>query len=108
MSFDLAASATFGADGVATINLGGPPPALSWTIERVSVRTTSATRTAAVLYRTWPTDANQIDIAPASGNGDTSFLSFKLNAGDSLLVQWSGGTPGALAFASMTYSTEPR
>lgn len=105
-SYAAAASATFDAGGRAVIVIPGPPPALSWWVRTVAVTSTSGTRTAATIYRNSALPSNVIDVAPASGNADTSSIGFAIGPGESLVIVWSGGTVGAVATATLTYDTE--
>lgn len=99
---ELAGSATFGADGVATVRFDTVPPFQLWRLYRLSVSATSTNRTAAQVYRSSATPANLLDSAPYSGNDDTTDTVFDLRAGESLIVQWTGGTPGAVATVTAT------
>lgn len=106
MSYEAAASARFDGAGTATVRLVGPPPAVSWWVTRVAVSTTSTARTAATIYRSHVSPANVIDVAPASGNADTSAIGFTLAPGESLIIQWTGGSVDAEATVTMTYDVE--
>lgn len=96
------ARATFGADGTATAAFQTVQPWKRWRVNRTAVSSTSANLTAVSTYRNTPGPANLIDAAAYSGNGDSSDTAFVLEAGETLTVQWTGGTPGATATATVS------
>jgi hypothetical protein len=88
---------TFDANGVATVEFrnGG----LSrWDVELLSVNTSSTVRTRATVYRGAPSQLNYSD-STRDGNNKTSDTKMPVNVGDFITVQWTGGTPGAVAVA---------
>lgn len=94
--------ATFDADGVATARLAGPPPYQRWAITNVAVSTNSSARTTASVYRNDVSPTSLVDSTPnRSGNSNSSDSRYDLSPGDSLIIQWVGGTPGAVATAAI-------
>lgn len=85
--------ATFDATGTATTLPFGPVQQQeSWVIDRYSVSANNAC--VCRVYRTSVSPNNQIDYT-VKGNGDTSSQGpVTLAAGQQLVVQWTGGTPG--------------
>lgn len=65
------------------------------TITRTAVTTTSTARTSATVYRGEALAANQLDVAPYSGNDDTSDTAITLEPGQWLTVVWDGADSGA-------------
>jgi hypothetical protein len=78
------------AAGVATATIGPVPIGQTWRVTRTSVRSSSAVkRPTATLYRGAVAPANLVDIARGSGAGDTSGIQYRLQAGESVVVQWT-------------------
>lgn len=85
--------------GVAVVTV---PSGVEWDVELISVSTTTATAlglpqpVAAVFHGTSPNPANFIE-ETFLGNGDSTDSRYKLLGGDSVCVEWTGGTAGAIA-----------
>lgn len=94
-ALELQATAQANAQGTATITFGPVPTFTTWTIRSTSVASTSSARTACTLFRNTVAEHNQLDVAPYSGNGDTTDTVLELHQGESLVVQWTGADPGA-------------
>lgn len=100
-----AGNATFSPSGVAEVTVTPDGAWASWTVTRITVITTSATDTEARVYRDAVSDGAFIE-GTYSGNRDTSPWNpgLTLNPGQSLVVRWTGGTPGAVATVSVDYA----
>lgn len=86
-------NATFDANGVAqaSITVGAHD---RWEIRLFNTRTTSSTQTRVTVYR--GLFATQLDFS-RTGNADTSNTDIKLQQGETLSVEWTGGSVGAVA-----------
>jgi len=94
---DLTKDGTFDASGRATAFLGPERASQLWRIKRVTVSTTSSTKTQCKLYRTAESPSRQLDNTPR-GNSDTSEdNSYEFRTPEKLLAVWTGGTVGAVA-----------
>lgn len=102
LQIEQVASAVFDGSGVATATFPAVPIYTRWTVTRVAVSTTSATRTAVSVYRNSAAAPNLIDTDPYGGNGNSTDTVSELAASETLVVQWTGGTPGAVATATMS------
>lgn len=71
-----------------------------WNVDRMVVSTTSTAVTKCDVYRNAVSDANKVDNT-RTGNADTSETNLDLNPPDVLIFVWTGGTPGAVATASV-------
>lgn len=91
-------SATFNADGIATLSGIGPAKAGErWKIDSIQVTTDSSQETTVTVYRR----SNPI-AGSYSGNFDTAVGSMiVLNPGEALNIIWEHGTPGASALATI-------
>jgi hypothetical protein len=98
---DSSGQASFDAGGIATVRFGPVPPGGRWRITNLSVSTTSALRTTARVYKNAVSPAQQRDVSVSGGNSDSSDTVHELLAGETLIVQWTGGTPGATATATI-------
>lgn len=87
-------NATFDASGIAqaTTQVGVNQ---RWVIELLSITTTSSSQTKCIVYRGRIGGA-QLDYS-VTGNGDTSNTHIELRQGETLAVQWTGGTAGSSA-----------
>lgn len=87
-------NSTFDASGVAaaSIQVG---PNQRWKVTLMNSRTTSSTQTRCTVYR-GAIGQRQLDFS-RTGNQDTSPTDIELQQGETLSVQWTGGTPGAVA-----------
>lgn len=91
-------SATFNANGVASVFIGPQRYGQEWTITSIVISSTSTLATTCTAYKNWTTANNQVDFTH-SGNNDTSDTSLDLLNLDTLILVWNGGTPGATATA---------
>jgi len=92
--------------GVATLTFGPVPTWHRWEVRRLTVNSDSTDRTAVLVARNSATPANQIDSAPYSGNDDTTDTQFTIRAGELLVVQWTGATPGARCTTTLSGTRE--
>lgn len=90
------------ANGEAIVRLGPVPPYQRWTVTRLSVSSQSVDRSAATVYRGEPFQGNILDSAPYSGNSDTTDTVFTFETGETITVQWTGATVGALCNATLS------
>lgn len=95
------ADAVLDGAGVAEVDLGAPPAGWWWLVDRVVVTTTSALATVARTYVGSAHLSNLEDVTPA-GNEDVAEYprGLYVAGGAPLVVRWTGGTPGARAYAS--------
>lgn len=75
-----------------------PPPGRRWRVERVTIAVAGTTtlQPRAYLYRGAEIPANQLD-ATYQGRRNTTEASIVLDAGEPLVLVWTGGTPGEQA-----------
>lgn len=92
---------TFTAAGVATVTFGPVPYARRWRITSLNIGTTSALATACAVYRNSVGRPSRLDVTPFDGNDNTTDTEFPLVGAETLIVQWTGGTPGARADATI-------
>ncbi len=79
-------------DGVCVIAKGPTIPGENWLVQRITVSTNSSTETTARIYRNFVGDQQFID-GTYSGNQDVSDENdILLRTGESLVIQWTGGT----------------
>lgn len=97
----LVAQAVANASGRAVVTFPTVPPWHRHTITRTGVTTTSTARTSATVYRGEPQAPNQLDVAPYSGNDDTSDTSILLEPGQWLTIVWEGADVGARCTATL-------
>lgn len=104
MRSSAAAEATVGAAGSAEVTLGPSGAWASWSIVAVSV-TLSTGPGEARIYSGHVSAASFIE-GTYSGDRDTSTWpagSLVLDAGERLVIRWTGATPGATATAVVRY-----
>ncbi len=104
MQLRVSGSAPTDAAGRASVQLGPVPPWQVWTIDRVALSATMGDPEAR-LYRGAPVPANLLG-GTYSGALDTydPGTPLTLMEGQSLLVEWTRGTPGAICTALATGS----
>ena len=100
-------SAVFDNNGVATITLDPVEPNTTWLLDYVVVVTTSTNQTLATLYENAVSPANVID-GTGKGNRGVAWYQPPRRLGGTLqlIVQWTGGTPGATANLRLEYRVE--
>lgn len=100
-------SATFNANGTATVTLDPVDPATSWLIDYLTVSTTSPASTVATIYDTF-VDTGHILDGTTNGNSAVAFYAppRKLVATRQLIAVWAGGTPGTSATLRCEYHVE--
>lgn len=76
------------------------PSGENWSVSALTVNTSTRTIEASVrVYKNYVGDGYLVDSTISGSSGDTSDTVHQLNDGDSLIVVWSGGDPGANGFA---------
>ncbi len=92
------ATAIFGADGTASVSFT-TPVGLGWIVTRIAVSSTSSFPTDAYVY------VNGVfQLGTGAGNGDSATGNpMPIQEGSEVMVSWTGGQPGAVATATLTY-----
>lgn len=90
-------SAVFGANGIATIELGPMTRGEVWRIQRITVSTDDLADTMAKIYRNVIGDSTFLE-GTYAGNSDISDTGYEFLTPEKLIVQWTGGTAGKIAF----------
>lgn len=98
--------ATADASGVALASIGPVPLGQVWVIQRTSVQSSSVLASTAGIYLNSVYEPYRVDRANGTGNGATSGIGYRLRAGESVLVQWTGCTPGAVCTFSVDGAVE--
>lgn len=76
------------------------PANANWQISSTSIRTNSVLQTVARTYVGQINPTSFVD-ATSTGNGDTSDSIYAVYVGISYWIEWTGGTPGATATATI-------
>lgn len=95
------ASAIASAGGVATATIGPIGLGQTWTVLRTALTSTSTVRTTATIYRNAVSPGNFVDQSRGGGNGDVTGTAYKLQSGESVIVQWTGCTAGATCIVTV-------
>jgi hypothetical protein len=91
-----------GATGKCTISLGPVPAGYVWRVEGIAIRCTSPAGSEFFVYDRTPLSTN---VVPAQGatRGDLTFADMAspitIKEGQPLVLQWTGVTPGIVAYA---------
>ena len=93
-------SAVFDGNGRAAGSVGPQAYGSRWNVDLMVVSTTSTNVTTCKVYRGVEQPTAMVDNT-RTGNQDASDCNIDLRAGETLLFVWAGGTPGALASASI-------
>jgi len=100
-------SVQFDNTGTATITLDPVEPNTTWLIDYVVVTTTSTTQTLCSLYESNVSPASLIDGTGQGNRGIAWYQPPRRLAGTlQLIVQWTGGVPGAVANVRLEYRVE--
>ncbi len=89
-------SATFGADGRAVARAGPNVYGSRWNVDLMVVSATSTLESECKVYRNVEQPTAMLDNT-RTGNQDVSDCNIDVRPGETLVVVWTGGTPGALA-----------
>lgn len=95
------ASAVATAGGIATATIGPIGLGQEWTVSRTVISSTSALRSTATIYRNSVSPGMFVDQTQGGGNGDSTGTGYRLQSGESIVVQWTGCTPGATCIVSV-------
>lgn len=76
-----------------------------WTLRTVSVSGTSSPEPVAKLY-IGQLGVGYFQDATSTGNADLSDTQYEIRDGTSFFVEWTGGQPGAVMRAAITYDSE--
>lgn len=98
-----------GADGLCTITLDPVEAGFLWLVDRMVIATTSATPTECYAYSGDP-DLSRIEDGSSHGNFDVADESSPVlvDSAESLTVQWTGASLGAVAYLSVQYQLVQR
>ena len=102
-----AGSALINAAGTARVQLGPVPTWQRWRLTSIGVRVDSGDEAEARVYVGEVNDSTFLE-GTYSGNRDSSqwpLGALELEAGESLTVEWTGGTEGARATATARYQS---
>lgn len=103
---DRPATATANAAGIATATIANDSAGQIWTVNQMTVITTSVAATTANVYKNLVGTSALIVSAYLTGNNDSSVGdTIILNPGDTILCQWVGADPGAVCTFRLQAST---
>lgn len=95
------ATATALGTGVATARIEGPNSAAGlWRISSMQVQSTSVLRCEAKVYRSLVSPSAVIG-QTRDGRSDSALGADEIRPGESIIIVWTGCTPGAVCTASM-------
>lgn len=98
-----------GPDGIMLATFDPVPPGNFWLLERITVSTTSTTGTRALVYAGAPSAGNFVD-GTERGDLDTADEAspILIESSLSLLVIWTGASPGAVGTVRIQYQLVTR
>lgn len=94
---DRSGMGTFDSSGRAVVRLAPERAGECWIVRRVSVSTTSSSRTTATTYKSFEQPSRKLDRTVKGNDATSEDDSYKIDSGESFLCIWEGGTTGAVA-----------